>query len=273
VRVLACRNRIVTAPLRPYAVHVSSPERALLAKRPARDARRCVLTEVPANTADAAKMSARLLQGFSDTDRDEILTSAKERCYPPGALIYEQGAPAEEIFLLLRGRARCFYTTQEGQRVLLLWLTPGEAFGGKALLRSPSSYAISLEALKESRVLVWNRSTIRSLAERYPRIIENALSIATDYLEWYLAVHAALVFHSAPRRLAEVLVCLARAIGREVPGGIELDVTNEELGGVANLTPFSVSRLLNEWRRGGAITKSRGKVVLRAPQRLLASIA
>jgi CRP-like cAMP-binding protein len=36
----------------------------------------------------------------------------------------------------------------------------------------------------------------------------------------------------------------------------------------ANITPFTTSRLLNEWRRNGAVVKTRGKILLRFPQRL-----
>ena len=49
---------------------------------------------------------------------------------------------------------------------------------------------------------------------------------------------------------------------------IELDVQNEELANEANITPFTASRLLSEWQRKRILTKSRGKVLLRAPEQL-----
>ena len=74
--------------------------------------------------------------------------------------------------------------------------------------------------------------------------------------------------HSARQRLALVLTNLASGIGRKVPGGIELDVRNEELANEANVTTFTTSRLLREWQRHGIVRKSRGKVLLRSPERL-----
>jgi len=78
----------------------------------------------------------------------------------------------------------------------------------------------------------------------------------------------ALTCHNARQRLAELLVTLAGAIGRVTRSGIELDVTNEELASASNVTLFTASRLLNEWQRQGALTKSRRKVLLRSPERL-----
>jgi CRP-like cAMP-binding protein len=69
-----------------------------------------------------------------------------------------------------------------------------------------------------------------------------------------------------------VLVCLAGVIGQKVAGGVEFDVTNEDLASAANITPFTASRLLSEWQRNRAVVKRRGKIVLRSPERLLLNV-
>jgi CRP-like cAMP-binding protein len=58
-------------------------------------------------------------------------------------------------------------------------------------------------------------------------------------------------------------------IGEKVPGGIELDATNEELASASNISRFSVSRLLSEWERKHAVEKRRGKILLRSLARLM----
>ena len=84
----------------------------------------------------------------------------------------------------------------------------------------------------------------------------------------YIAAHAALVSETAQQRLANVLTRLADSIGRPVAEGTELQVTNEELANAANITPFTASRLLSQWGAAGAITKHRGKLILRSPGHL-----
>jgi CRP-like cAMP-binding protein len=59
-----------------------------------------------------------------------------------------------------------------------------------------------------------------------------------------------------------VLTRLAPRIGRKVPYGTELDVTNVELAHEANITHFTASRLLRELQREGTLKKSRGKILL-----------
>jgi CRP-like cAMP-binding protein len=216
-----------------------------------------------------ANLKSRFLEGLSPLDLNVILAAAKQRHFASNSVVVNQGNAADHLFLLTRGRARFFFNTQEGKKVILLWLTPGEIFGGAALLSTPSLYLVSTETLKDCSMLVWDRATLRNLAGRYPRLLENALLIAYDYLAWYVADHVALTSHTARQRLAGVLVCLAQTIGEKVSGGFEFDATNEELAGAANVTPFTASRLLSKWQDNGAVLKHRGKVLLRSPERLL----
>ena len=174
------------------------------------------------------------------------------------------------MFLLVSGSGRYVLYTQSGRKLLLIWLSPGDLFGGSALLAHPSPYLCGVELAKGSSVLVWERDKIRDLARRFPKLLENALSVASDYLVWYVATHVALTCHSAAERVAQVLISLARGIGKEVPGGIALNITNEQLADASNVTLFTVSRLTAEWRRSNLITKRRGRIVLRFPDRLLA---
>lgn len=215
---------------------------------------------------------SRFFSGIGAADVQLILAEATERRLPAGAIVTRQDAPAAELFLIATGRARHFTHTPDGDKILLRWLPQGDIFGGAALLVDPSAYRVSTEIVRDTSLLVWRRASIRTLAERYPRIWDNTLSTASDYLDWYIAAHLALSSQTARQRLAGVLVSLAPLHGRAVPGGVELDVTNEELASAAHITLFTASRILNEWQRRRAIVKRRGHVVLRAPERLAITI-
>lgn len=217
---------------------------------------------------DPTVRNCRFLQNLSGLELDEVVQSAAYRRYPANTLIAEQNSVADRLFLLVKGSARYFFLTPDGRKAYLLWLTPGDAFGTASLLAEPADFLVSTEIISESWVLTWPRPMIRALAVRYPRLVENGLSIACDYLVWYLATHLSLICDSGRQRLAHVLLSLARGIGRKRTNGISLDVTNEQLANTAHLTHFTVSRLLNEWQRKGVLSKSRGTILLSHPEQL-----
>jgi CRP-like cAMP-binding protein len=224
-------------------------------------------------SATLRKVKPRFLDGLAPPEMKAVLAAAKLRRYLENSVVTNQDHPAEHLFLLVSGRARYFYTTPDGRKTLLVWLPPGETFGGAAFLAKPLQYLLSTETVRNSSVLVWDRATIREFAVQYPRLVENSLLIAFDYMVLYRAMHVSLACHTARQRLATVLVNLAGGIGHAVPGGIELDVNNEELANEANVTLFTASRLLSEWQRSGMVLKNRGKVLLRAPAQLLSQEA
>lgn len=59
--------------------------------------------------------------------------------------------------------------------------------------------------------------------------------------------------------------------GRVLSSGIEVDINNEDLASLADVNFFTASRLLKVWERMGIVEKSRGKVLIRRPEKLLAA--
>jgi CRP/FNR family transcriptional regulator, nitrogen oxide reductase regulator len=210
----------------------------------------------------------RFFEGVDRAEVRTILGAGTLQRLSAGSVMIRQGYPAGHFFLLLTGRARRFFLTHGGEKIVLLRVLSGDIFGEMALLDGPANYLVSTETITNSSTLVWNRNAIRSLCERYPRLIKNALSVSVDYLTYYRAAHASLVCNSAPQRLARVLANLAEGIGHKVPEGVELDIWNEELANEANVSVFTTSRLLSAWQREGILLKRRGKVLLRYPNRL-----
>ncbi|MGC1295116.1 MAG: hypothetical protein WA869_08750 [Alloacidobacterium sp.] len=98
---------------------------------------------------------------------------------------------------------------------------PGEICGGAAFLSKPVEYLASTEAVINSTVLVWDRTTIRFLSTQYPRLVENALLIAYDYFVVYRSLHISATCQNARQRLAQVLGNLAHGMGQRSSEGIE----------------------------------------------------
>ncbi|MBV8115655.1 MAG: Crp/Fnr family transcriptional regulator [Silvibacterium sp.] len=214
-------------------------------------------------------MTPRIFAGLAEEEVRSILAAARHRHFPAGSVVAHQGDAAERLYLLANGRGRHFVTAHHGQKILLYWLTAGQIFGGAALLFDPFHYLASTELLLDSCVLVWTRETMRAIAARYPRVLDNVLSIAvTESAAWLISAQVSLSSDDARGRLANLLVGLAMGIGTMVADGVELKVTNEDLAAGANVTPFTVSRLMREWQRSGVVAKRRGRVVLRKPELL-----
>ena len=217
---------------------------------------------------DHAPPNIDFLRGLKAQEVNLIFAAGKPRRFSARSVMTRQGEPASHLLLLWRGTARYLLETQNGKKLNLMPITPGHFFGGAALVSGSATYLVSSEAVKDSTVLVWEGATIRAFARRFHLLLENALFIALDHFSWYVSAYSSLSSKTARERLAHVLVELAPAIGQKLLDGIELDITNEELANSANVTPYTASRMVSQWEKIGALHKQRGKILLRAPERL-----
>jgi hypothetical protein len=127
-------------------------------------------------------LRSRFLQGLAPADLKVILAAATQRRLSENSVVTNHGDTANHFFLLTKGRARFFYITEGGRRILLHWLAPGEIFGVMSLVPNPAPYLVSTEMVRDGMVFVWERTTIQDLVARYPRLAVNALSTASRVL-------------------------------------------------------------------------------------------
>ena len=214
-------------------------------------------------------VTPKLFAGVGSAELREILDAAEIRKVGARRIIITAGESATHLFLLLSGDVRFYRLTRNGDNVLLTRLVSGEAFGLGSLLSGPVQYIGTAEATHNSELLVWKQTQILTLARKYPRLAENALGIILRYLAAFADRLVDLVTCNAEQRLARVMFLLGKHTGKIAPTGVEIKATNEELSELANVSTFTASRLLNRWARAGAVVKSRGRVFINTPEKLL----
>jgi CRP-like cAMP-binding protein len=212
---------------------------------------------------------SRLLEGITSAHTRAFLAAAKQQTTSANQVLQHEGDQASHLFLLVAGLAAFYKTSPDGSRLFLRWILPGDAFGLAALLTPPRPYRTTVQALREVSVLMWERDSALGLVSQIPQLCTNAFAIAGDYAGRLADLLVVRTGQTAQYRLARVLVESAHQIGKRGCEGIEFVLTNEQLAEMAGVSPFTASRQLNEWQRQGILRKSRGKIVLRAPERLV----
>jgi len=207
-------------------------------------------------------------KGIASHSRKLMLEAAQYRTAPAKDTLIQGGAKATHLFLLASGSARYSRVTGHGKELLLRWLVPGDVFGLASLLSNPPAYMGSVQVTEESEIYVWKHDRVCELSRIYPQIVQNALRITLGYLAGYAQRHANLLTQKAEQRLAHSLIHLAHHAGHHHSGVVQVDVTNEQLGNLSDVSMFTATRLLKKWERNGAIAKKRNKILLLSPEKL-----
>jgi len=213
-------------------------------------------------------VKSKLFAGLDDGALRQIRMAAQVRCMPANKSVAVTGGRPDNLFLLQVGRARSFIHTESGSEINIFWEGPGDVIGLVSLLANPPNYMASATTVTECEFLVWEHRVIRRLAKVYPQLTENGFRLAIHYVGVYMQRHANLMTKDRAARLAQTLLQLATDAGEVQPSGIVIDITNEQLSSLSDVSSFTASRLLSRWQRDGTLVKQRGRVTLLAPESL-----
>jgi CRP-like cAMP-binding protein len=212
----------------------------------------------------------RFFTGLEKSEITVILTAATRRKLKEGEIVARADEPASHLFLVRDGCVDYFVVTSDGREILLRRLVSGNIFGVGAFLSQPVGYVGTSKAVHNGEVYVWEHAVIRQLAKAYPPLSENALRTLLRYIALFAERHIALVTKPAQERLAFALTSLGSRAGHVVSSGVEINIKNEDLASLADVSRFTTSRFMQEWERKGVLEKSRGKVLIQSPEKLLA---
>lgn len=219
--------------------------------------------------ANPKRIAGQLLAGLDPGALKVILAEARERTFAASQVLFRTGERAERLYLLLRGRVRFSRVSTAGRDVVMAVLAPGDVCGLGSLIGPPVDYYGTATVLEQSEMLVWNHAAIQRLAAAYPLLSQNALHVALHYIAHFVDRQLRLLSSTAEQRLAGTLIRLGTTAGNPTPTGVELSVTNELLASLADVSPYTASRAMQTWSRNGALEKSRGRVRITSPERLI----
>jgi CRP-like cAMP-binding protein len=212
-----------------------------------------------------------LFTGLRENEIHAILALSIKRQFGASDVIIRHSEPGTRLFIIKTGHVDYQIASREGKNILLWRFGPGDVFGVAAFLVEAIGYLGTAKSVFRSEVFVWDHQTVLRLAKTYPQLAENALRTALRYVALYTERHMRLVTGNAEERLAFALTSLGSRVGHALPTGLEIVVKNEDLASLADVNFFTATRLLKAWERKGAVEKSRGKVLIRCPEKLLAA--
>ncbi|MFO3797951.1 MAG: cyclic nucleotide-binding domain-containing protein [Anaerolineales bacterium] len=97
----------------------------------------------------------------------------------PETVIFQQGEPAEFLYLLLEGEVAIRYKPYDGETITITQVRPGGVFGWSAVVGS-ASYTSGAVALNECHALRVRGRDLVKLSRQYPDLGETMLSRLAD---------------------------------------------------------------------------------------------
>lgn len=205
---------------------------------------------------------------------DAIASYGARTSWPAGFSIYEDGAAADGLFIVLRGQVVLRSPVSTG-RCFVPWVaTPGETFGGEGL-EAGMRHAHQARAEEESETLHLTTSRVSALMREQPvtalALLRQVMLERTELLEKF-AQYATL---TVEQRLVVALVRLAQSrMPSDAAGsGVPVTVSRRLLGELVGATRESISLVLGRLATDELIRRDGSTLTILDLEGLLARLA
>lgn len=198
-----------------------------------------------------------------DDDKRELHNMSKMVSYRKHQAICFQGQPGDTVFFLKEGRVKISRVNENGQEATICLLEPGEIFGEvEAMDGTPHESLV--QALEQVLVCEIARENFLRFLDKCPTVGIRILKTVGGRLKNIEAKYGDLVFHSAPARLAKLLVQLGDSMGDREQNSIRLNVrlTHQNLANLIGSSRETVSALLSQFQRQGLLIQDRRQICL-----------
>ena len=172
--------------------------------------------------------------------------------YRGGQTVFAQGAPADEVFYIQKGKVKITVVSEQGKEAVVAILAADEFFG-EGCLAGQAQRVATAAAMTESVILRLEKAAIVRVIHQEPAFSEMFIA---HLLGRTIRVEADLVdqlFNSSEKRLARVLLLLANFGKESKPEPIIAKISQETLAEMIGTTRSRVSFFMNKFRKLGFI--------------------
>ncbi len=221
-------------------------------------------TEPASDRGMTPPLKSDFLERLPAEDREIFLANCETLTAEPGVVLFHQGRPHTDTFLIDRGLIRTYYLSPQGKEITLAFWSDGNLIGAPDIFGS-TPHVWSAQAVKATRVQVIEGSRFRDIASARPGIACAVMDALASKIHWLSVLFQTFATESVADRLAHQLVRLGEMHGRPHSEGTAIahEFTQEDLANMVGATRQWVSITLNELQRAGLVRVENRRLIIR----------
>lgn len=207
----------------------------------------------------------RVRHGVEMNDEAQLYQRYGRDC-PPGTVLFHEGEPGAEMFVIHSGRVQISRAAREVEKILAV-LGPGEFFGEMAIISNRPRTATAV-VLEEARLLAIDGKTFEAMVRGNAEI---AVRLIRKFAERLAAADSQienLLLRDGPSRLVHHLLTQVDEVEENGSDEVVLDVSISRLPSILGVSPSLVDDLLARLVKAGICVLGTGTLLVKDPVQL-----
>jgi len=196
-------------------------------------------------------------------DRDALTALGRRRALKRSTTLFTEGDTSDRVVIVVSGRVKVSYFTEDGREVVLAVRGPGELLGEFSAIDGEPRSATAT-ALDDVEALMIGAEDFRSFVRERPTAAFALLELVVARLRDADRKRIEFAAHDTVGRVARRLVEMAERFGTPDERGtrIDLPLSQDELAGWTGASREAVSKALQHLRGRGWIETGRRNIIV-----------
>lgn len=201
--------------------------------------------------------------GIDDLDKAFILSKITERRFPKNQIIFYQGDPGLEMYIVKSGALKIFIQ-EDGKEIVVGHQFPGETIGELEVVHYNNRRLASVAAIESTDLWVTKKANLEDIIHRYPIILRRLFYIVSERLAQADRKISYLAFLDTRLRAANLLLDLHDNFGVPNEGGslINWKITQQHFAHMIGVNRESAARALQGFQDAGIIRMKERQIII-----------
>ncbi|WP_199623657.1 Crp/Fnr family transcriptional regulator [Paenibacillus alkalitolerans] len=218
-----------------------------------------------------------ILEDFDPEDLKAVGPLLKERNYKRGSILFFEGDPGEELFVIGSGFVKIYRLEQaldQTKEITLSLFKDGDYFGEMSLIEKDGTRSATAETIEPSTIFTLSRNDFVQFLERSPLLCLKLLEVTMKRLRKANDQIHDLTFLDVRSRIIKNIDRLSAEYGVEAGGRLRIDLklTHQQIANMVGTVRESVTKVLQELQDDGIITIDKKRIIILDAIRLKKSI-
>ena len=184
--------------------------------------------------------------------------------YKNNETIFLEGDSPDNFYLVAAGSVKVLKHTVMGKDIILEMMSPGDVFGGVAVL-DKKPYPASAEAMEAASVIKISRLDLLKIMEEYPVLKLEIVKYFSDKLRDAHEMLKNIATERVERRIASLLLKLSEKVGVADGEFIRIDfpLTRQEIAEMVGTTVETCIRTMSKFQKDGLVKSSNHRTMIK----------
>jgi len=178
--------------------------------------------------------------------------------------IFLEGDPSEKFYIVAEGNVKVLKHTMMGKDIILEIMSPGDVFGGVAVL-DKKPYPASAQAMESTTAIRISRQNLLKIMEEYPILKLEIVRYFSDKLRDAHEMLKNIATERVEKRIASLLLKLSEKVGIDEGGYRKIDfpLTRQEIAEMVGTTVETCIRTMSKLQKQGMVKSSDGRISIK----------